>query len=173
MVVMDHDENDACRRFVLRPNEAANWRQTLRIFLVAAIGYLVIGIGFAVVGLWPVLPISGLELTALAAALYVTARRGREAEVVRVYADAVEIEKGRRRLERRWRLDLVWSEVVLAEPTHPWYPRRLIIRSGSEQVALGDFLAEEERERLARELHRWIGPMAATGGGPRTRSGIA
>lgn len=166
MVATDYDDFGACRRFVLRPNVAVNWRQTLRLFVIAAIGLLGIGIAFAVVGLWPVLPFTWLELAALGAALYLTARRGREAQVVRIFADAVEIEKGRRRPERHWRLERIWSEVVLCEPSHPWYPRRLVIRSRGEQIELGEFLSEEEREGLACELHRWIGPMAALGADP-------
>lgn len=172
MVAMDYDDAAACRRFVLRPNVAVNWRQTLRLFLIAAIGYLCMGIAFAVVGLWPVLPLSGLELAALGAALYVTARRGHEAQVIRIFADVVEIEKGWRRPERHWRLDRIWSEVVLCEPSPPWYPRRLVIRSRGEQVELGDFLSEEERADLARELHRWIGPMAATRADPQAPAPI-
>ncbi|HSH36932.1 DUF2244 domain-containing protein [Schnuerera sp.] len=95
--------------------------------------------------------------------LYISARRANEAEVVRVTARAVVIEKGCRRPDRRWTFDRIWSEVVVREGGHRWYPWYLAVRSRGEEVQLGRFLGDEELERLARELYYWIGPMAAEG----------
>jgi uncharacterized membrane protein len=166
MVKIEYDRDTGARCFVLRPNAACNWRQSARLFAVLAVICLTVAAGFAAMGYWPILPFAGIEVGALGAALYVTARRGHEAEVVRIGDRSVEIEKGRRRPERRWLFERTWCEVVLSEPRHRWYPRRLAIRSGGEQVELGRFLGEEELEMIAVELRYWVGPMAGAGPAP-------
>jgi uncharacterized membrane protein len=47
----------------------------LRVFVGLALTVLAIGIGFALVGAWPVLPFAGLEVLLLGAAFVMHARR--------------------------------------------------------------------------------------------------
>lgn len=150
--------------FVLRPNIGLYWRTTLRVYIILSAVCLGIALGFAVMGFWPILPFAGLEVAALGAALYVSAKRGDCQEVVRIGGDVVEIEKGVKGPEQSWRFPRAWSEVVLNAPLHRWYPSRLVIRSRGTVVELGAFLTDEERELLATELYRCIGPMADRGG---------
>lgn len=149
------------RCFVLRPNMGLYWRTTVRAYILIVIASLTVAISFALAGFWPILPFAGMELLALGAALYVTARRGRYREVVRVGDRRIEIEKGYRGPEQAWVFERAWSEVVLDPPEHHWYPSRLAIRSRGDSVELGAFLTEPERVRLSRELQRCIGPMGA------------
>ncbi len=152
-------QEDHARCFVLRPNIGLYWRTTLRVYVLVVIVSLTVATSFALAGYWPILPFAGVELLALGAALYVTARRGRYREVVRVGEHRIEIEKGYRGPEETWVFDRTWSEVVLDPPEHQWYPSRLVIRSRGDSVELGAFLTEPERKRLGRELQRCVGPM--------------
>ncbi len=152
-------QEEHARCFVLRPNIGLYWRTTLRVYILVVIVTLTVAISFALAGFWPILPFAGLELMALGAALYVTARRGRYREVIRIDEHRVEIEKGYRGPEQVWEFERIWSEVVLDPPEHQWYPSRLAIRSRGNTVELGAFLTEPERLRLGRELQRCIGPM--------------
>lgn len=167
MVEMHEEADGVC--CVLRPAFRANWPQTVRLLISLSLVSGGIAAAFGVAGFWPILPFAGLELGALWVALYVSAQRSLEVEVIRIAATTVDIEKGRRALESNWRFERVWSEVVLKPPRHPWYPSRLIIRSRGRMVELGRFLGEEERQDLARRLHSLLGPMATVGGAREAR----
>ncbi len=150
-------QGDDCR--VIRPDFAVDWPQTVRIFVGMATVTLSVAAGFAAMGYWPILPFAGLEVMALGAALYASARRSLDTQVLRLSADWLLIEKGRRRPEQRWQFQRAWAEVVV-EPTSG-SGVRVVIRSRGEAVEVGEFLAPEARWGLARELRSWIGPMGS------------
>lgn len=162
MVTIRDEEEHGERTFTVRPGFAANWRQTKAIYILIALTCLGVASVLALAGFWLVLPFAGVEVALLGWALYYTARKGTECEVVRVGPRRVEIEKGRRKPEQIWSFDLYWSEVSLLPPAYRLHPSRLLIRSQGTEVEIGRFLQEEERVFLARELKRCIGPMAAS-----------
>lgn len=173
MAMTRSDSVHDARLFELRPNAGLYWRQTLIIFLMLSAVCLGIAIAFAFAGFWPILPFAGLEIMALGAALYVSARRGNYREVIRVTPSRVLVEKGWRHPEQAWEFQRAWCEVELQRSPLRWYPARLIIRSGVEQVECGAFLTDEERETLAEELVECIGPMAAVGDSASRQVGSA
>ncbi|MDX1656689.1 MAG: DUF2244 domain-containing protein, partial [Candidatus Competibacteraceae bacterium] len=85
---------------------------------------------------------------------YLVACRCHECEVIRIAADRVRVEKGRRYPHRVWDFNRVWTQVVVERCPDGWYPSRLLIRSQGRVVEIGRFLSEPERERLATELVR-------------------
>lgn len=165
MVAIHEGPTGEGTRFVLRPDFGGRWRHTVRLYLSLVVTSLTVALFFTLLGFWPVLPWAGVELAALGAALYVSARRGAVREVVRILDAAVVVERGLHRPDARHEFDRYWSVVELSRPQSRWYPSRLLIRSGARSLELGDFLQEEERRALARQLAELIGPMAAAGGG--------
>ncbi len=156
---------DQERVFELRPNAGVYWKQTLAIFIALSVVCLGIAIAFTAAGFWPILPFAGLEIAALGAALYISARRGQYREVIRVRAREVVIEAGWREPEEVRSLPRFWCTVELRPSARRWYPARLVLRSGSDEVECGSFLTDEERSSLAEELRASIGPMASGGSG--------
>ena len=154
------------RRFVLAPNLAPNWGQTWRIFLLLSSVCMGIALVCAWFGLWPVIPFAGLEIIALGAGLYVSARRSLEREVIDVDGGVLRVQKGRGRAEHTWHMERTWTEVVLRRLPKRWGETQLVLRSRDLEVTIGAFLDAEERSSLARELKRCIGPMARCGDGP-------
>lgn len=163
MTTQSTTETGNGRRFVLAPNVAPDWRQTMRIFAGISFVCLAIALTCTWFGFWPVLPFAGIELMALWAGLYISARRSLDREVIHIEGGAVRVEKGRGRAEHRWELDRAWTEVVLKRLPRRWEHTQLVLRSRDRQVTLGEFLEPEERRSLARELSRCIGPMASWG----------
>jgi uncharacterized membrane protein len=154
-------DSDGCgeRLFVLRPHNGLYWRTTVWAYVGVCAVALLIAVGFVAIGLWPVLPFAGIELTALGVALYVTARRGRYREVVRVTDSRVFVEKGFDRPVHCWEFQRAWCEVVLNPSRSRLYPARLELSSAGVRVELGAFLTDEDRTRVACELRDTIGPM--------------
>ena len=169
MVAIEHepDKGECC--FVLRPDYVPRWQQTVAVFALCATACLGIALLLTLGGFWPVLPFAGAEVALLGWALYLSARRGTEREVIRIRAATVEVEKGHRRPACSWSFQRSWTEVRLRPSGHHWYPSRLCLRSQGRELEIGVFLPEEERVRVARELERLIGPMAS----PRGRGSAA
>jgi len=165
MVAVQQSAFGGMRCIVLQPNIGTHWRQTLKIFAVLAATTLMVAGIVSLQGFWPVMVFAVLEIWLLAWALYASALRGRQREVVIVRGNQVEVQKGWRGPEQSWVFDTFWTEVALVPSRHRWYPSRLSLRSCGVELELGRFLCEDERVDLARRLERWIGPMAASGEG--------
>jgi uncharacterized membrane protein len=142
--------------FVLSPNPPPPWREIKVFFGAIALTSLAVSTAFAMMGFWPVLPSAGLDLAGLGVALYVTAKRGEVREVVKVSNETVEVERGRYRAEQRWKTHRTWAQVWLLKPRSPLRPSRLVIRSHGQELELGPFLAEKERQQLAGKLRAAI-----------------
>ncbi len=137
---------------LLAPNCSMSWPGVMRFWLLVCAVSLGIGTLFAIRGLWPVLPLAGLELLALGSALYVVQHRARVRELVKVGPEEVAVERGRERPECRWVFPRAWVRVTLREPPYRGHPSELVLRSHGREVAIGRFLVEEERAAVASEL---------------------
>ena len=142
---------------VLRPNLSLSWRQAKVFLVVVAVALAGLASGFAMIGLWPVLPLAGAEWLALASAFYLVQRRGHRMEVVSVRGGRVAVEKGSGPSRpARWDFPRGWVRVRLQRPQVRGHPSRLVLAMHDEEVALGDFLAEDERRQAAELLRRTL-----------------
>jgi uncharacterized membrane protein len=148
-------------QWVLQPTRSMTWREA-KVF-IAAVALVSIGIGmwFFVQGFPLVLPFSGLETLAVAAAFYTVMREGENREVVSLFPRQLVVEKGRRRADVRAEFDRLWVRVELVHSPRRWYPSRLLLTSHGRPVELGRFLTNGEREALASALDRAIEEFAS------------
>lgn len=154
MVEMQSDPTSNAIRFVICPNQSLSWDGNRRFLLaMAAVSFGIAG-ALSAMGFWPILPFAGLEMAALAGALYCCSRRTARCEVVEVGDTHIRVESGRRRPERSWDLQRMWAQVILDPATFRGHPTRLRLRSAGTQVEVGRDLTNEEREGLARDLRR-------------------
>lgn len=138
--------------YIIMPNQAMPWRHLVRWYLLISIITLSIASYFFVQGLTLILPFSGLEILTLGYALYASAWKSTEKQVITISPDLVEVENGYHSPGGSNKFPRAWTRVVLQPPRHPWYPSRLLIRSHGLQVEVGAFLNEQERQGLAIEL---------------------
>jgi uncharacterized membrane protein len=110
--------------------------------------------GFWGLGLWLVVPFSGVEWLILAYALRWSLRNSELMEVVTIDPVRVVVERGRRRPEQRFEFQRAWVQLRWREPRFRGYPGNLELRSHGKQVVLGEFLPETERKKLMQELGR-------------------
>ena len=91
--------------YILLLYKIALAREVPRGILTAAMKHtlltvsLIMGVFFIYVGAWVILPFSLLELSVLLACMYYCLRRAQRQEVIRVTAEHVTIERGRREPE--------------------------------------------------------------------------
>ena len=154
MVIAQGEEDSAGRcRIFIRPNCSLSWRDTVRVFTVIAIVSVSIAVMFAWLGLWLVVPFTGLELMALGGVLYYCALRGQRLEVIQFDSDEGQVQHsdGRRVTFQRY-----WARAHLLPPRHRHDNSRLLIGSHGRTVEVGACLNETERKELATRLRRLL-----------------
>ncbi len=154
MVESARDEADGVIRYVLSANRSLSGREAFWVLAVAGLMVIGIGAGFAVAGLWLVLPFSGLEWLLLIYAFRASLDGGRTREVLTIGASQVVLERGREAPETVYRFQRAWLTLEWIQPRFRGYPGRLAFRSHGRQVDVGGFLPEEERMTLFRELQQ-------------------
>ncbi len=156
MVYRIDGDDKALTGFVVKPNQAMSWRTQMYIYFGIAAITISIGVVFFVHGLTLILPFSGLEIMLLGIALYLTAWRSKIQEVISISETEIVIERGRKKPESRHVFQRPWTKLVLERSRNNWYPSRLLVRSHSEQVEIGQFLNEQERQGLAELLDQTL-----------------
>lgn len=152
---------------VIAPNASLSWRQAALFMLGTSAVALGIGLAFASMGFWVILPFAGLEMAALGAALYVSLRRNDDREVVTIDADRVRVETGRvGQPDQRVRHEFLraWARVELLPAGVPANRSRLRLGASGHFVEVGACLSESQRLGLATHLRKCLRgePVAAS-----------
>lgn len=154
MIDRSEQDNAAARQrsgfdCTLRRNCSLAPHELLALLGSIALVSLAIGIGFALLGLWLVLPFVGLEIAALGVAFLVHARHVSDQECIALAAGelAIEIREGVR--TRRFAFNAHWVPVAL-QRSGP--QTKLYVGPVGRQVEIGRHLDGEGRERLAQDL---------------------
>lgn len=147
-------------RFELKPNCSLDSRTATLFFVsILAVSMTVAG-GFAAMGYWPVLPMAGLELTALGAALWLSLKRGRDRDLIDVGPDEVVVSRLRGRERRDQRFLRAWTRVRYAAGRSTGAPGRLEIGAHGRWCTVGEFLTDAERRGLGDRLNRLLAEPA-------------
>ncbi|BBL73376.1 hypothetical protein MishRS11D_04740 [Methylomagnum ishizawai] len=154
MVESEQDDSGGGRRLILRPNASLSRRDARRLLFAAALVMAGIAIGFASLGLWPVLPFSGAEWLLLAYCFRLGFKASALQEVITVTEATVLLEKGRNQPEQTYRFQRAWVALDWVKSPIPGHPSSLFLRLHGKAIEIGRFLAESERERLAHELRQ-------------------
>ena len=144
-------------RLQVEPNCSLSWRAAVILYAWVCVVSLGIALIFVAQGYWPVLPFAGLELAVLGIALWVSMRRGSYREVISIYEDRIEVEKGRPERRESTVFPLHWARVNLRTARPASYPSRLMISSHGRSCEIGQCLTESERRGLCRRLTELIG----------------
>ncbi|MEM7467432.1 MAG: DUF2244 domain-containing protein [Pseudomonadota bacterium] len=152
MITEFDSKTPSTRHWLIRPNRSMTWHEAKFFIAGVTLASLTIGLYFLYLGYPLVLPFSGLEALAVAAAFYIVLREGEHTEVVTIADQTVTIEKGKRKPDTRYEFDRTWANVILKKSPNRWYPSKLLIGSHGKYLEIGQFLAEGERQSLAAML---------------------
>jgi len=121
---------------------------------------LAVALYFAMQGLWTALPYAGLEILALGAAFYISARQAKRRELITIDERVVRISRSgwnlSENLAQLAEFPRGWAQVVLQPSRIRWYPSRLLLRAHGKELEVGSFLAEDERQQLAKALSQAV-----------------
>jgi len=139
-------------RWTFKRNCSASPRQLASVFASVLALSFVIGFGFAVYGLWMVLPFVGLELIAVAAAFICYGRHAADYETIELDGQQLRIEQvqGARRLNWQFAAPRVRIESESGTLTR----FRLLVSAADLRIEIGTHLLDQRRRQLAQELSR-------------------
>ncbi len=152
MVESNYHQKTQTQRFVICPNNSLSWQQVIVYFTIIAGTCLSVAVYFTFQGVWLVLPFAGMEILLLAAAFYMTARRCAIKEVINIDSDTLYIERGRYKVEQKFKFLTAWTKVTLKTSVYRNYPSKLMIGSHGKLVEIACDLCEEEKTKLAEDL---------------------
>ena len=141
---------------VARRNDSLGRRPRWQVFGALAAVSLVLAAAFAVVGAWPVLPYSLLEIVLLGGAFYVVERRAEDWERLTIAGDRVVVEQVAGGKRERHEFNRYWLRVEV-DPGGFGRSPQVMLRSGGASWAFGGTLPVAERLAVARELRRLTG----------------
>jgi uncharacterized membrane protein len=150
-------ESRPAERILLAPHRSLSRREARWFLASLCVPSLTIALLMTARGYWPVLPFAGLELAAVAAALWFNMRQAGDTQQIVVSEDGVTIETRCRGRIIHSEFSRHWARVKLRRAKTPWHPSRLTIESHGRSCELGSFLTEEARCALAGRLRRLIG----------------
>lgn len=113
-----------------------------------------IAIGFAMLGLWGVLPFAGIELLGLAAAFVVYGRHAGDYERVVLHEERLRIERCSAGALSVEEFGAPWVRVRRERSMRP----RVWLEVRGRQVEIGRYVGVERREAFAEELQRALRP---------------
>ena len=152
MVTLEHTATESL--LIVRPNQSASWRTNKLIITALSLWIGAIACTFAAIGLWPILPFAGLEIGALASALYFACWKLQQRHVLRFHENGLTLEKGCYYPRFTWRFARDAVSLSVEVQRHPWDPLKIFLCSREEQIPLGNFLNKDDSKKLLKLLRQ-------------------
>ncbi len=123
-----------------------------RIIFLASITFVCGGIAimFYFFGAFMILPFAGIELTILFIAFYLSFKWSSKKEKIYISQEMVKIEKGVNKAEYLWEEFRTFTSFQIKKDSNEIL--RLSFRSKGEDVFVGDFLNEDDKQKLKNEV---------------------
>ena len=148
----------------LSPHRSLSPRGFLVLMIAVGAACFLIGLGFFLIGAWPVIGFLGLDVALIYLGFRLSYRHGRMYETLRLGRAALVVERVNHWGERRtWRFQPTWLQVLIDEPAR--HDSALTLRSHGRSLAVGSFLSPAERADLARALRAALERVRTAGQG--------
>ena len=127
-----------------------------RIIFLASISFICVGIAtvFYFFGAYLILPFAGIEIAVLLIAFYISFKWSSRKELIYISQEVVKIEKGIHKAEYLWEEFRTFTSFQIAKDANK--SLRLSFRSKGDDVIVGDFLNEDDKNILINEIRNII-----------------
>ena len=127
-----------------------------RIIFLASISFICVGIAtvFYFFGAYLILPFAGIEIAILLIAFYISFKRSSRKELIYISQEVVKIERGIHKAEYLWEEFRTFTSFQIEKDANK--SLRLSFRSKGDDVIVGDFLNEDDKNILINEIRNII-----------------
>lgn len=136
---------------ILTPHRSLSPRGFFVLMTAICAVSFVAGLGFFLMGAWPVVGFMGLDVLLVYGAFKLNFRAARMYETVRVTRNDLVVERVSPRGDaQRWRFQPAWLQILFDDP--PAHDSQITLRSHGRRLIVGAFLTADERLDFARAL---------------------
>jgi uncharacterized membrane protein len=142
---------------ILTPHRSLSKQGFVVLMIIIAAVNFAVGTLFMAIGAWPVAGFAGLDVLLMYWAFKVNFASARQMEIISVTEHELVFDRvskpgrsSQQRFNRRW------VRIELEEDAERELIGRLSLVSGQSRIAVGDFLAPEERKTLAQALRQAV-----------------
>lgn len=140
--------------FAIRPNRSLPVTGLVVLFVGLSALPVTIGVGFAIAGVWMVLPFAALEVAFLGALIYWLYRHVDDGELIVIDTDRVRVTQRVGTREHHYEFQRHWLRVELEPGRTPREPSRLCLGSHGRSLEVGNGITDDDRQRLAAALRQ-------------------
>lgn len=142
---------------VVCPNMSGHWQVTRLFLWIVSILALSIATVFTLMGAWLILPFAGLEIIALISLMYWVAHQCRRKQVITFSDNRVVVEKGYYNPVTSWESEVFFTRLFIDKPPYRGgQPMKVFLRSKQQQLEIGEFLNEQDKQKLISELRNVV-----------------
>ena len=142
-------------RVTFKPNSALTPAGKQKVVVLLTIIPCLVGLGFAVIGAWLILPFVGLEIVALGYAFYYINSHENDYESITIEGDSLVVQRSIAQQISQQVINPYWVKVVRHEL--PNGELHLYLQSHGKQIEVGRYLTTKQRELLAKQLQQRTG----------------
>lgn len=153
-----HAEGDR-KLLVLTPNKSMSWETNKKILWVMFAVNLLIGISFAAIGAWLILPFAGLEVLLVGAGMYYVCWKLNFQETIALDGDKLKLQKGVYYPTKSWHWQMHQTVLHKHQSSYRMSAPILTLKHCDEEVEIGAFLNRQEKVRLRESLSDWGIPI--------------
>jgi len=118
---------------------------------------------WAFVGLWAILPFSGLEAALVAFVLYRVCQATYQRQVITCSPEAIVVQFGTHFPKRSWTLERARTRITVSTPRHPLDAPALCIYDQVNNIELGRFLSKDDKTLAVQALKSAGLPVRSAG----------
>ncbi|MDA7737822.1 DUF2244 domain-containing protein [bacterium] len=133
---------------VLMPNSSMTWETNRLILLGMFVVNMTIGIGFALMGEWLILPFAGLEILLVGFGMYYVCWKLNFKQMITIEAESFTLQKGVYFPKEEWQWQTSSIELLKQPSRYRMSAPNLYLKHMSQTVEIGDFLNREEKKEL-------------------------
>jgi uncharacterized membrane protein len=161
--MVEEHQADGITTITLRPNRSASWQETRVAVLIICSTTMIIGLFWAFIGAWMVLPFSGLEAALVAWLFYRVCQSTYQRQVITCAPDSLTVQFGTHFPKRSWQLEKARARVSIDEPRHALDAPTLMIADTTHSIELGKFLNKEDKQLAVQAFRRAGMPVRQRG----------
>jgi len=148
----NHSGNQSEHLIVLSPNKSMSWETNKKILLVMFIVSMIIGISFATIGAWMVLPFAGLEIMLVGLGMYYVCWKLNFKQTIQIQAESFTLQKGVYFPKQEWQWQTSQTNLLKQPSRYRMSAPTLYLKHVNQKVEIGEFLNLSEKKELREHL---------------------
>ena len=133
---------------LMTPNKSMTWETNRWILLALFVVNMSIGIGFALMGGWLILPFAGLEVALVSLATYYVCWKLNFKHIVIIEAESLTLQKGVYFPKQQWQWQKSQTQLLKRPSRYRMSAPTLILKHLNERVEIADFINREEKKAV-------------------------